>query len=140
MVILVDSSVWIDFLRSKSSAHEAHLRDLLAVPDVVRVPGLVVQEVLQGIREEAMFEVVRARLCNFPIVHADTETYVMAARMYQTLARRGIAIPPGDITIAALSIQYQWPLYTLDHRHFVRIAHHSPLRLYEPPSLHSDDQ
>ena len=130
MVILVDSSVWIDFLQSPGSEHQGHLSELIRMPDVVAVPGPVVQEVLQGIREEESFRLVRERLCQFPVVHPDTDTYVMAAQLYRKLARKGGVVPPGDVTVAALVIQHACELYTLDLRHFEPICRYSGLRLH----------
>lgn len=133
MVILVDSSVWIDFLQSPGSEHQGHLSELIRIPDVVGVPGPAVQEVLQGIREEESFRLVRERLCQFAVVHPDTDTYVTAACLYRTLARKGVTVPPGDVTVAALAIQHDFELYTLDLRHFDRIRQHSALRLHRAP-------
>ena len=133
MVILVDSSVWIDFLESTRSQDQDHLSELIHIPDLIGVPGPVVQEVLQGIRDEAMFQRVRERLCQFSILHPDTDTYVAAARLYRTLTRGGVTVPPGDVTIAALTIQRGCELYTHDLRHFERIRQHSTLRLHQPP-------
>jgi predicted nucleic acid-binding protein len=133
-VILVDSSVWVDFLQSAHSHHQASLGELIRLPRFIGVPGPVVQEVLQGIRDERMFHQLEERLRLFPVLHADTETYVMAARLYRTLMRHGSVVPPGDVTIAALAIQSECELYTLD-QHFQRIQRHSALRLYRPTAL-----
>ena len=133
MVILVDSSVWIDFFESHYSEHQDHVSALIRLPDVIGVPGPVVQEVLQGIRDEELFHVVRERLCRFRIVHPDTETYVIAANLYKKLARKGAVVPPGDVTIAALAIQHGCELYTLDLRHFELVKQHSTLRLHRSP-------
>ena len=131
-MILVDSSVWIDFLSSTRSSHQAALNQLLHLPNAVGLPGPVLQEVLQGIREDTAFRRVSEDLGRFPIVHADTETYLMAARLYRTLAAHGETVPPGDVTIATLAIQHGYRLYTLDRKHFDRIAKRSSLRFYQP--------
>jgi hypothetical protein len=130
---LVDSSVWIDFLQTTRSESQDYLSNLIQVPGVVGVPGPVIQEVLQGIRDDEQFRLTRERLCRFPIIHPDTDTYVMAARLYRTVARKGMVVPPGDLTIAALAIQHACELYTLDVRHFERIEKHSELRLHRFP-------
>ncbi len=132
-MILVDSSVWIDFLESASSPDQAYLSELIHIPDLIGIPGPVVQEVLQGIRDEATFQRVRERLDHFPVVQANTETYVKAASLYRTLVRHGVTVPSGDVTIAALVLQHACELYTLDRRHFERIRQHSLLRLHELP-------
>lgn len=130
-MILVDSSVWIDFLSSPVSVHQPYVSELLRLPHAVGIPGPVVQEVLQGIRDEAAFQRVKTSLERFPVVHADTPVYVAAAAIYRALAAKGATIPPGDVTIAAITIASDHELYTLD-RHFKRIARHSALRLHHP--------
>ena len=131
-MILVDASVWIDFLTAAHSKHQAHLSALIHVVGSIGIPGPVIQEVLQGIRAEHTFHRLEGHLKQFPAVHASTETYIIAARLYRTLTAKGSTIPPGDVTIAAIAIEAEHELYTLDH-HFHRIAAHSPLRLYRPP-------
>jgi predicted nucleic acid-binding protein len=130
-VILIDSSVWIDFLASTTSAHQVHLSALIRLPDAIGLPGPVIQEVLQGIREEGAFHRVADHLKRFPVVHASTNTYVLAARLYRMLGARGLRVPAGDLTVAAITIESNHELYTLD-RHFQHVAQHSALRLYRP--------
>lgn len=128
-MILVESSVWIDFLTHPPSPHRGHFGALLRLPGAVGVPGPVVQEVLQGIRDPAIFEQVRQTLEGFPIFHAQTSTYLRATQLYRQLRAKGSTVPSGDVTIAAIAIETEHELYTLDH-HFQRIAQHSALRLY----------
>ena len=132
-MILVDSSVWIEFFRPQRSIHQAYLSELIPLPEAIGVAGPVLQEVLQGIRDDEAFRRVAESLCRFPVVHPDTETYVTAARLYRTLTIKRLAVPPGDLTIAALAIQHGVELYTLDLRHVERVRAHSALRLHRPP-------
>ena len=130
-MILVESSVWIELLSPKRSAHQQHLTELIRMPNTVGIPGPVIQEVLQGIEDGPLFHQVQERLEKFPIVQATTATYVHAAKLYRILAAKGTAVPSYDVMIAAIVIEAGQELYTLDH-HFHRIAAHSPLRLYQP--------
>ena len=101
---------------------------------MVGIPGPVIQEVLQDVRGEELFQRVKEDLLRFPVIHADTATYyVEGARLYQRLASKGTVVPSGDVTIAVLAIQCHGELYTLDQRHFHPIAQHSALRLYHLP-------
>ncbi len=131
----MDSSVWIEFLRATRSSHQAHLAELIRwFPERIQVPGPTIQEVLQGVRDEALFRLVHARLLTFTILLPDPATYVVAAELYQRLLRHGKTIPPGDATIAALAIQHRAELYTLDRKHFEPLSQQSPLRLYRLPT------
>ena len=57
------------------------------------------------------------------------ETYLQASSLYRTLRKKGISVPPVDVTIAAIAILNQIPLFTKD-RHFKIIARHSELKPY----------
>ena len=45
---LVDTSVWVDYLRGKSTPQVLALKDLLSGEDIVGVTPVILQEVLQG--------------------------------------------------------------------------------------------
>ena len=51
-MILVDSSVWIDFLGSAPSAAGTELRRMIADAEPFALTGIVVTEVLQGLRRD----------------------------------------------------------------------------------------
>ena len=65
-MVLVDTSVWVEFFRKPSRL------DLPAVVDVDEVVTClpVVQEVLQGFREEAAFALARDAMLALPVVEA----------------------------------------------------------------------
>ena len=53
---LVDTSVWVDFLRGAETPQVGILRDLLAGDDIVGVAPIILQEVLQGADTDERFE------------------------------------------------------------------------------------
>jgi predicted nucleic acid-binding protein len=91
----------------------------------------VIQEVLQGVRDQPMFEQVREGLCALPYLPADREVYLAAADLYREIRRKGMTVPPRDVTIAAIAIRHHARVYTID-RHFEVIARHSVLTLFHP--------
>jgi predicted nucleic acid-binding protein len=140
-VILLDTSVLSAVLRRRKPG-PAELRlagrvaELLESESPVSVPGIVLQEILTGISEQAQFQTVRrAVLRGFPIVTANAGDHVLAAELANGCRGHGVAVSAVDALIAALTIQARGSLLTMDED-FERIAAHSSLKvLTEPRSL-----
>lgn len=128
-MVLVDTSVWIDFFQAPDSPAAEALAKLIVGHNQVVLCGVVLQEVLQGIRGTHNFDLVQERLFRFPFVDADKETWLQAANLYRNLRTKGITIPTTDATIAALAMQHNLLLFSRD-RHFETIAAGTTLRLY----------
>jgi predicted nucleic acid-binding protein len=91
-LIVVDSSVWIDFLNGRNALHVAALRATLGTNEII-VGDLMLCEVLQGLANERAAQQVEALLRRFEIVAMAGETIaVAAARNFRSLRRRGITI------------------------------------------------
>jgi len=91
-VILVDSSVWIDYFRSADTPQVALLDSLLGRSPIA-VGDLIAAEVLQGVRDEREFKLVKKTLEAFE--HVDLVGYdlaVKASENYQALRAMGITI------------------------------------------------
>lgn len=128
-MVLVDTSIWIDFFQAPESHTGSTLVSLIKDHNSVALCGIVLQEVLQGIRNQKSFELVRERLLKFPFVEANLDTWLLAASLYRDLRAKGITMPPVDVTIAAIAIQKDMPLFSRD-AHFDEVAQVSGLRLY----------
>jgi predicted nucleic acid-binding protein len=90
--MVVDSSVWIDFLNGRKAAHVARLQAALGVDEVI-VGDLMLCEVLQGLGSERDAQRVEALLRRFEIAPVAGEAIaVSAARNFRTLRRRGITV------------------------------------------------
>jgi predicted nucleic acid-binding protein len=91
-LIVVDSSVWIDFLNGRNVPHVRRLRALLGTEEIV-VGDLMLCEVLQGLVSEQAARDVEALLRRFLIVPMAGDTIaVAAARNFRFLRRHGITI------------------------------------------------
>jgi len=133
--VLVDSSVWIAYLRGDDVPEAQILDDLLAGrpgPGVSPLTtGLVLTEVLQGIRDDATFEHVRADLSDLPRADLEEADYLDAARLYRLLRRQELTIRSTiDVLLAALCLRLDCPLLHRD-RDFAPIARAARLRIYE---------
>jgi predicted nucleic acid-binding protein len=60
-MFLVDTSVWVDFLRGSDLPHVRVLKDLLEEEAVVGIAPIILQEILQGADSEQRFEKWRKR-------------------------------------------------------------------------------
>lgn len=132
-MVLVDTSVWVDFLRAKPTPQVRALKELLAGEEIVGVAPIILQEVLQGADSGERFEKWRkyfAALCCY--VPGDAvESYVAAARLYQSCRRAGrTPRSSNDCLIARIAIEHA--LFLLhDDRDFEAIAAVVPeLQLY----------
>ncbi len=128
-MVLVDTSVWIAFFRSPAGEGDGMLEELIRDRNRVGLCGIILQEILQGIREQKSYETTRQRLLFLPFLEASREIHLLAVSLYRDLRKRGITVPSTDVAIAAVAIYHDLPLFTLD-AHFTEIACHSELKLY----------
>jgi predicted nucleic acid-binding protein len=123
-MVLVDTSVWIDFLRGAPTAQVATLEALLEGDDVVGTAPIILQEVLQGADSPARFEQWRREfsglMCYLPLDPIDT--HFEAARLYASCRRAG-STPrsSNDCLIACIAIEHDLTLLEND-RDFRAIA------------------
>jgi predicted nucleic acid-binding protein len=110
-LIVVDSSVWIDFLKGRNLPHVAALRDFLGKEEII-VGDLMLCEVLQGLDSERAADEVEALLRSFEIVPMAGEGIaVSASRNYRTLRRRGVTVRKTiDLLIGTWCIENRRPL------------------------------
>ena len=114
-MIVVDSSVWIDFLNGRNAPHVRRLRASLGTDEVI-VGDLMLCEVLQGLDSERAALEVEALLRRFDIVPmAGDAIAVVAARNFRSLRKRGITIRKTiDLLIGTWCIENRRPLLNND--------------------------
>jgi len=92
-MIVVDTSVWIDYLRGGASDRVEQLRTLMRRQPELLIGDLILSEVLQGCRSEAEATEVETALQEFAIVPLCTpDLAIKAAANYRLLRRRGVTI------------------------------------------------
>jgi hypothetical protein len=129
MLILVDSSVWIDYFRNLDLPHVNLLNSLIAQKEQIAIGGVILTEVLQGIREERQFIKVEARLQTLIYLDLTRAHFVTAAQIYRTLRSQGLTIrKPIDCMIAAVALEQQAAILHND-RDFDAIATPFPLQI-----------
>ncbi len=107
-MIVVDTSVWIDYLRGVASDRVERLRTLMRRQPEMLIGDLILCEVLQGCRSEAEATEVEAALREFAIVPLSTpDLAVRAAANYRLLRRRGVTIRTTiDMIIGTFCIEH----------------------------------
>jgi predicted nucleic acid-binding protein len=127
-LILVDSSVWVDFFSSAPGRGGAELRRMVEEGEPFALAGVVIAEVLQGlIRGSGSIE---QYLAQWELLEPRSfETYREAARIYRAARGRGIALTTIDTLIAAIALEHGTSVFTLD-QDFSRIARITRLQLY----------
>jgi predicted nucleic acid-binding protein len=110
-VIVVDSSVWIDFLNGRDAPHVKQLRAIIGAEEVI-VGDLMLCEVLQGVDDERTAREVEGLMRRFEIVHmAGDAIAVAAAGNFRSLRRRGITVRKTiDLLIGTWCIENRRPL------------------------------
>ena len=125
---LVDTSVWIDFFSGRPKPEAGLLRTMLADGEDICVCGVVLTEVLQGIREDKAFDDVHRRLSDLVYLPATKQEFVRAAQIYRRLRKAGLTVrKPIDCIISAVCLQHDVALLHND-RDFDAVARYFPLK------------
>ncbi len=127
--ILVDTSVWIDFFNNRDLPAVISLADFLQNEWVCTCPPII-QEVLQGIRNEDEYMLTKDRLISLEIFVSDpVEAAIGASDLYRLLRKKGVTIRKSyDCLIAWYAIHHQVKLLHNDID-FLQIASHTSLQL-----------
>jgi len=133
-MILVDTSVLIDYLRGTQNA-KSMLFDYMNRHDILFcISAFTYQELLQGARDEREFEQLKSYLstqiiCCFP---PSVTAYEEAARMYFDLRRQGLTVRSViDVLIAHTALQREWMLLHNDKDFDVMAGAFENLRILE---------
>lgn len=127
-MILVDSSVWIDFFRGRQDARVDRLVQAIADRQAL-IGDLILTEVLQGVADDKQF----AELALFfskirPIRIVDQNIALQAARHYRTLRARGITVRKTIDTLIATRCIADGIALLYSDRDFDAFAEHLGLR------------
>lgn len=124
-MFLVDTSAWIEVFRKPARFRLESVADLDEV--VTCLP--VIQEVLQGFRDERAFETARQAMSSLPIVESPlrAEVFHQAVDLYRRARRAGFSVRSGvDCLIATCAVRHGLTLLHHD-RDFDVLSRVSPL-------------
>lgn len=128
-MILVDSSVWIDYFQGRITAQTEKLDRLLG-QEPLAIGDLILTELLQGLADEREFQDARKMLTSLIVVElGGREIAVQAAKNFRALRRLGVTVRKTiDTVIATRCIESGDDLLHSD-RDFDPFAKHLGLRV-----------
>jgi len=127
-VLLVDTSVWIDFLAGRTTRAVEHFRGRLEAREAFALTELIYLEVLQGVREPDAARKVSAYLRGqlFLAPRRGLQTYDAAADLYRRCRAAGVTVRSTiDCLVAQTAVDYGAVLLHGD-RDYERIARVEP--------------
>ena len=132
-MILVDSSVWIDYFNGISTWQTDSLDNCLSNVPVV-IGDLILTEVLQGFRSNNDFQTAKNFLCALPFRQiGGYNVAVQSAQNYRSLRKTGVTVRKTiDVIIATFCIIENLILLHED-RDFFPMESHFPLKTMTPP-------
>jgi hypothetical protein len=128
-LILVDSSVWIDYFNGIATAPTGKLDQLLG-REPLAIGDLILTEVLQGFATERDFRAAEQMLTSFQVVElGGREIAIQAARNFRMLRKAGVTVRKTiDTLIATRCIESGYELLQ-DDRDFDPFVKHLGLRV-----------
>jgi len=136
MRVVVDTCVWSLALARHAPSDApavAILRRLIEDGEEILLPGIVLQELLQGLRSEASATRLRGVLEPFELVAGDADDFAHAATLFRSCRAKGVGIATVDALIAAIAISHGAALLTTA-ADFGRMAEVVPLKLLPVPA------
>jgi predicted nucleic acid-binding protein len=126
-IVLVDTSVWINFFKAKETAASLFLKNNLSNFIIGTCP-IILQEVLQGAFSDKDFRIINSYFDTLFKFRGDIYEYAHdAAKLYRELRKEGITIrKPNDCLIAIYAIKHNVRLLH-DDKDFNFIAAYSNL-------------
>jgi len=125
-VLLVDSSVWINFLAGRTSKAVKYFREQLEARETFALTELIYLEVLQGVREpntaKKVSTYLRGQLLLAP--RRGLQTYDAAADLYRRCRIAGVTVRSTiDCLIAQIAVEYGAVLLhsDRDYEHIARV-------------------
>jgi len=126
-MILVDTSVWIDYLNGKENPL-TNILDKALLDGSVAIGDLILLEILQGIKEEPEYRKTRTALSTLDQYEMFGHNRVeKCAENFRFLRKKGITIrKTNDVIIATFCIENNLPLLFSD-RDFIPFVKHLDL-------------
>ncbi len=114
-MIMVDSSVWIDYFNGHDTSETRQL-DLLLGMQPISIGDIILTEVLQGFRNDSDYNVAKNLLTSLTIFDLlGRNMAVKSAENYRQLRKKGITIrKTTDVIIASFCIENSLPLLFSD--------------------------
>jgi predicted nucleic acid-binding protein len=132
-VIVVDTSVWVDFFQDNGTWQVEHLAGLITDDEPVALTDIVLTEILQGLRDDREARRVERRLLAFDVLRLEAlDDFRRAASLYRRARTRGLTIRRTlDCLIASVCVRDDAPILHAD-TDFDHLATCTDLRVVAP--------
>jgi predicted nucleic acid-binding protein len=129
-LILVDSSVWIDYFNGAGTPAVQKLDKLLGIQPIC-TGDLILTEILQGFRDDRDYQIAKDLLCALPIHNMlNLSLSLRSAENFRLLRKKGITVRKTmDTLIATFCIEKQLILLHSD-KDFHPFQQHLGLQVY----------
>ncbi|MBI5234703.1 MAG: PIN domain-containing protein [Deltaproteobacteria bacterium] len=114
--VIADSCAWIGYFRREASDLKETLERLLISGSVV-ICGVVMYELSQGLKSDKERSLVTDAMQSLRYVEMSPVLWLKAADVAGALRRRGKTVPLSDVIIAALAMEHNLAVLTVD-KHF----------------------
>lgn len=133
--LVFDTSVWIDFLHNKSNPASDLLTSYIEGNDQILLTPTILQEILQGIRDNAQYKHIREILSYFTTLQLPPiQAAVGSADLYRSIRKKGLTVrKSNDCLIAFYAIEFSTALVHSDSD-FDLIGKHTKLKIWRPRS------
>lgn len=118
--VLIDTSYWIEFFNRPDTGSAKRVRTLIR-EDRAAVNGIVLAELLQGVRTDEEASELRLALEATVYLETSREIYTRAGALGFELRRRGVTVPVTDCLITAVAESTEASILTLD-QHLTELA------------------
>jgi len=127
-VIVVDTSVWVDYFNGESTP-ETEILDRLLGDEAIAIGDLILLEILQGFRSDRGYRTAKKYLAELQQLEMlGTDMAIKAADNYRKLRRKGVTVrKTADVIIASYCIENKVPLLFSD-KDFLPFVRHLKLR------------
>ncbi|WP_374950000.1 PIN domain-containing protein [Mucilaginibacter sp.] len=131
-IVLIDTSVWINYLKKFDTLATGYLENQLEQMIIATCPTIL-QEVLQGVLVDSDYKSLKSYFDGLLMLNNNSyELAIEAAQLYRSFKKNGITVrKPNDCLIAAYAIKNNVLLLHED-RDFAHMSMHSDLIVIKP--------
>jgi len=125
--ILADTSAWVaSFSKTGHESLKETMRKSIQDGALVTT-GIVLLELLQGVRNEAALDALRKKLQVLPSLHTPETIWIGAARWSLHLRTKGVQVSTPDMMIATIALEHDCVVLHCD-RDYERMKKYIPLK------------
>lgn len=131
MKVIVDTSIWSLALRRSKIQENKEIEELEELIKEVRamLTGPVRQELLNGIKSEKQFGLLKRHLRAFKDLVIETVDYELASEYFNIARKNGIQGSNTDFLLCAVSTRLRMPIFTTD-KDFLKFQSVLPIELH----------